>query len=177
MNRAVFLDRDGTLAHDPGYLRDPAQVRLIDGAVEALAALTRAGFHLVVVTNQSGIARGLLTAADLESVHAEIARQLAPHEVRIAAWLHCPHHPDDGCACRKPGTVLHRQAAATLGLDLEASWCIGDRLGDLQPADALGARAVLVRTGEGARHEQAAREAGYPVVEDLSAAAALVLRG
>lgn len=172
---AVFLDRDGTLVHDPGYLRDPADVHLIAGVPEALTRLTEAGYRLVVVTNQSGIARGRLTHADLEAVNAEIARQLATHGVSIAAWFHCPHGPDEGCPCRKPGTALHRDAAARFDLRLDRCWWVGDRLSDVEPATALGGRGIVVRTGEGPRHETAARKAGYPVAEDLRAAAETIL--
>lgn len=177
MTPAVFLDRDGTLVHDPGFLRDVADVELLDSVPDALAALSHAGYLLIVVTNQSGIARGITTEAQLAAVNREIARQLAEHGVAIADWYHCPHLPDARCACRKPGTALHREAAERHGIDPARSWCVGDRLSDLEPATALGGRGILVRTGKGRDHEAAAREAGFPVANDLLAAAALIAVG
>lgn len=171
MTPAIFLDRDGTLIDDPGFLADPARVRLLPGVPEALRLLRHAGFQLVVITNQSGIGRGLLTEAQLAAVHAEIDRRLAAEGASVDGWYHCPHRPDEGCECRKPGTALHRRAAHDLGLDLPRSWCIGDRGSDVAACTALGGRAVLVRSGEGAAHVPAAAAAGLPVADDLLAAA------
>lgn len=173
--RAVFLDRDGTLIDDPGYLRDPRDVRLLPGVADALRTLERAGVARVVVTNQSGIGRAMLSTADYVRVRTEVDRQLAEAGATVDLTLHCPHLPDAGCLCRKPGTALHREAAARLDLDLATSWCIGDRPGDLLPARALGGRAILVRTGDGAQHVEAARALGAPVVDALGAAVALLL--
>ncbi len=175
MTAAVFLDRDGTLIEDPGFLGDPAGVRLLTGTATALKQLRRQGYRLVVVTNQSGIGRGILTEEQVAAVHREIDRQLAMEGVGVDAWYLCPHRPDAGCYCRKPGTLLHRRAAEALGLDLARSWCIGDRISDVETAGALGARAMLVLTGEGAAHEAAARLAGIPVAADLRAAAARIV--
>lgn len=171
---AVFLDRDGTLVDDPGFLRDPDDVRLLPGVTEALATLERAGYRLVVITNQSGIGRGLLTDSDLLAVNERIGALLAAAGVTIQAWRHCPHLPDDGCACRKPGTALHREVAEELAIDLAASWCVGDRLGDVTAAAALGGRGVLVLTGHGPRHRDEALAASIAVVPDLMAAAAKI---
>lgn len=167
---AVFLDRDGTLIEDPGYLADPAGVRLLPGVAEALRRLGEAGYARIVVTNQSGIGRNLYSTDDFRAVEAEMERQLATLGGGVDGVYHCPHHPDHGCACRKPGTTLHRAAAAEHDLDLQASWCIGDRAGDILAAAPLGARAILVRTGEGARHVETAALQGIPVVADLAAA-------
>lgn len=175
MTGAIFLDRDGTLVDDPGFLRRPGDVRLLDGVAAALGRLRDAGYRLAVVTNQSGIARGLMSSADVAAVHAEIARQLAATGVVIDAWAYCPHLPDAGCACRKPRTALHRRLADTRGYRLAQSWCIGDRIGDVAAAAPLGARAVLVETGEGRHHVAAARAAAIATVASLSAAAELIL--
>lgn len=175
---AVFLDRDGTVVDDPGFLRDPEAVRLLPGAAAAIARLNSAGIPAVIITNQSGIARGLITPAEYAAVERRIAEVLAAGGARIEATYHCPHHPEeDGpCDCRKPGTLLYRRAAADLGLDLGSSWGIGDRLSDLEPVRSLGGRAVLVRTGTGIEHQPAAIAAGFPVASDLGAAVDLVLR-
>lgn len=174
---AVLLDRDGTLVDDPGYLADPALVRLLPGAADAVALLTTAGWPVVVVTNQAGIARGLITPAQYAAVEARVAELVAAAGGRIDATYHCPHHPDftGPCDCRKPGLASYRAAAAEHALDLAASWWIGDRLADVEPARQLGGRGVLVRTGHGEDHAAEALAAGFPVVADLAAAAALVL--
>jgi len=169
---AVFLDRDGTLILDPGYQRDPAAVQLLPGAATAVARLNAAGFVVVVVTNQSGIARGFITPTDYAAVERRIVGLFAEQRARIDATYHCPHYPSVGgpCDCRKPGTLLYRRAAEELGLDLAASWGVGDRLSDLEPVRALGGQGLLVRTGTGCEHEEAALAAGFPVTDDLGAA-------
>jgi phosphoribosylglycinamide formyltransferase 1 len=168
---AVFLDRDGTLIDDPGYLGDPDQLVFLPGAVAGARRLVQAGYELIVITNQSGIGRGHLTPVQVETVHEELQRQLRAADAPLRAILACPHAPDDGCLCRKPGTALHREAAARFDLDLDRSWYIGDRLTDLLPAHELGGRGVLVRTGHGASHQEAAVHAGFAVADDLAAAA------
>ena len=173
---AVFLDRDGTLIEDPGYLSDPAQVALLPGVADTLRSLADDGFALVVITNQSGIGRGLYTESDFLAVQQELERQLLEVGVRFDMVLHCPHTAEAGCPCRKPGTALYREAAARLELDLPRSWFIGDRPGDIIPASVLGGRAVLVRTGVGGRHASDAALLGVPIAADLSAAVAF-LRG
>jgi histidinol-phosphate phosphatase family protein len=146
LRRAAFLDRDGTLIEDRHYLGDPDGVVLLPGAAAAVRALNGAGVATVVVTNQSGIARGLLTAADYERVAARTVERFAAEGARIDAAYHCPHHPsvDGPCACRKPGTLLYERAASELGLDLARSLFVGDRWRDVAPALALGGLGVLV---------------------------------
>lgn len=155
---AVFLDRDGVLIEDSHYLGDPACVRLIPGAADAVAALNRAGWLVVVVTNQSGVARGLFSPESVGRVHDHLARLLAGYGARIDAFHHCPHHPAAevpafrmDCMCRKPKPGMLMRAAAELGLDLTASWMIGDRLTDLEAGATVGCRTVLVRTGYGSQ--------------------------
>lgn len=169
---AVFVDRDGTLIVEREYLADPDRVVLIPGAAEALAALRRAGYALVVVSNQSGIARGLYGEAEYEAVTARMLAMLEDGGVVVDAVYHCPHHPDltGPCRCRKPGTGMYEQAAADLGLDLAASWYVGDKRSDVLPALSLGGKGVLVRTGYG-REEESGVPDGVEVVDDLGAAA------
>jgi len=169
---AVFLDRDGTIVEDPGFLHEPDKVRLLPGAADAIHRLNLAGFLVVVVTNQSGIARGMYTALEYEAVQRRLTELLARQAAHLdGAWF-CPHHPDlsGPCECRKPGTRLFRDAAGALGIDLTRSWYVGDRLSDVEPGAALGGRGILVRTGDGERHAAAARAQGIPVVADLAAA-------
>lgn len=142
---AVFLDRDGTLNEEVGYLRSPEALSLVPGAREALRALQAAGFTLVVVTNQAGVGRGLLTPDQVEEVHARLADLLAG--VRLDFYW-CPHAPGPGnsvaCGCRKPAPGLVFRAASELGLDLGASFLVGDRLRDVEAARAAGCRWLLL---------------------------------
>ncbi|MBI5597223.1 MAG: HAD family hydrolase [Elusimicrobia bacterium] len=151
----VFLDRDGTLNPDrPGwYLTRPSQMRVYRRAAPALRLLRRAGFRLVVVTNQSGLGRGYLTEDTLGRIHAKLRRLLAAGGARLDAIVYCPHHPDRRCACRKPKPLLARRAARRLGLDLGRAAVIGDKRADLGLARSLGVPGVLVLTGHG-RHEK-----------------------
>lgn len=175
--RAAFLDRDGTLVNDPGFQRDPATVELLPGAAAAVTRLNAAGFLVLVVTNQSGISRGLIAPEEYAAVERAITRRFAEEGARIDATYHCPHHPSVGgpCDCRKPGTLLYRRAAGDFSLDLQASWGVGDRLSDLTPVQELGGRSVLVRTGAGRKHEADVVAAGFPVRDDLAAAVDLIL--
>src|SRR5690606_21848860 len=133
---AVFLDRDGTIVVERNYLADPARVELVPGAAAALRALAEAGYALVVVTNQSGIARGLYGEGEFRAVQRRIEELLAREGIRLDGVYHCPHHPDytGPCECRKPAVGLYLRAARELGLDLSRSVCIGDRLKDVLPA-------------------------------------------
>jgi heptosyltransferase-2 len=140
----VFLDRDGTLNEDPGYLKSAAELKLLPGVATALARLKAAGARLVVVTNQSGIGRGLFTLKDLEAVHARLQGLLEQEEAALDAVYFCPHHPDDGCRCRKPSTGMVDRAVSELQIDLSRSYLIGDHARDMQLARAVGARAILV---------------------------------
>jgi D-glycero-D-manno-heptose 1,7-bisphosphate phosphatase len=173
---AVFLDRDGTLIEDPGYLADPAAVRLLPGAPDAVTRLNRAGLVVVVVTNQSGIARGLLTEAQYLATERRLDELLAERGARIDAHYYCPHHPDltGPCDCRKPALLLYRRAAERFDLDLRASWWVGDRLRDVMPAEALGGRGILVRTGAGISEAGKPEAARFTVVADLAAAAGVI---
>jgi D-glycero-D-manno-heptose 1,7-bisphosphate phosphatase len=143
---AAFLDRDGTIIRDTEYLRDPDQVELLPGAAAAIRRLNDAGWPVIVVTNQSGIARGLLTEQDYERVRMRVDKLIAEEGAKIDASYHCPHHPDltGPCACRKPGTKLYSDAAAAHGLDTAASWYVGDRLRDVSPADHFGGRSIML---------------------------------
>ena len=173
---AVFLDRDGTLIEDTQFVRDPSEVRLLPGAVAAVARFNQAGWRTVVVTNQSGIARGLLTEADYAAVAAHVDRRFREGGARLDLQLHCPHHPEatGPCRCRKPLTGMHEDAAARLGIDLAASWYVGDRLRDLLPALALGGQGLHVRSGDRS-DDDAVRAAGFRSVRDLAAAAGVIL--
>jgi histidinol-phosphate phosphatase family protein len=143
---AVFLDRDGTIIDDVHYIAKPELVRLRSGAAAAIARLNRANIPTVIVTNQSGIARGLLTEADYDRVQARMLDLLAADGAHVEASYMCPHHPDfDGkCECRKPGTLLFRRAAREHGIDLARSTYVGDRWRDVAPGLALGGLGILI---------------------------------
>jgi len=142
----VFLDRDGTLNYDPGYLRVAAELKLLSGVGPALARLKRAGAKLVVVTNQSGVGRGIFTLKDLEAIHARLEGLLEQEEVALDAIYFCPHHPDDGCRCRKPNVGMVERARSELQLDLRRSYLIGDHARDIQLAKRVGAKGILLTT-------------------------------
>ena len=149
MNRALLLDRDGTLIVEKHYLRDPDLVELIPGVIETIARFRDAGFKIIVVTNQSGVARGLMTDDDVRAVHAKILNLGAA----VDAFYFCPHGPVDGCPCRKPLPGMAIQAASEFDLDLSNSIVVGDKSADLQLGANIGSRTVLVRTGYGRETE------------------------
>ncbi|MCI0426762.1 MAG: lipopolysaccharide heptosyltransferase II [Nitrospiraceae bacterium] len=140
----VFLDRDGTLNYDPGYLKVAAKLKLLAGVGPALARLKRAGARLVVVTNQSGVGRGIVTLKDLEAIHARLQGLLEQEDAALEAIYFCPHHPDDGCRCRKPNVGMVERAVSELQLDLRRSYLIGDHARDIQLAHRVGAKAILL---------------------------------
>jgi D-glycero-D-manno-heptose 1,7-bisphosphate phosphatase len=173
---AVFVDRDGTLMVERYYLADPDGVRLVPGSVKALSALREAGFALVVVTNQSGLARGLYSLDDYRAVARRLDQLLSDAGAPVDATYYCPHHPDvtGPCDCRKPDTGMYVRAATELGLDLADSWYVGDKVTDVLPAGSLGGRGIMVRTGYG-REQEGDAPPGVAVVDDLAAAASLIL--
>ena len=147
---AVFLDRDGTLINDADYLRRIQDIRWIPGVVESLQRLQDNGYALVVISNQSGIARGYFDVATLQQIESTMDNYLRSFGVTIDAWYYCPHHPDqDGpCECRKPGNALIEAAIADLGIRREGSWMVGDSMRDVQAGLRSGLRSALVRTGK-----------------------------
>lgn len=152
---AVFLDRDGTVNREVDYLADPGELELLPGAAEAIARWNDAGWLVVVVTNQSGIARGILSEERLREIHDRLALILAERGAVIDAFHHCPHHPEIGeppyrcdCDCRKPAPGMLLRAAAELSIDLSRSWIIGDSFRDLEAGAAAGVPGILVATGK-----------------------------
>jgi histidinol-phosphate phosphatase family protein len=160
----LIIDRDGTLIEERGYISDPADVVVMPGAAEALALARAEGVAVAVVTNQSAVARGIVTEAQLVSLHD----RLTP--LGIDAVYHCPHLPDDGCSCRKPMPGLVQRAIDELDLDPARTVLVGDHLTDCQAARAAGIEGILVRTGHGATHASDAQIEGFTVVTDLAVA-------
>ena len=152
---AVLLDRDGTIIEDPGYLTDPSAVRLLPRVAEALGLLQKRGFLLVVVTNQSGVARGLMTEATVEQINVKLEDLLRAEGVSLAGTYYCPHHPEgilpyrQVCNCRKPRGGLVERAAREHRLDLSSSYVIGDKPADIELARQMGMPGILVLTGQG----------------------------
>ncbi len=147
MNRAVFLDRDGTLNVEVGYVTHPEQLTLISGAVDAVAELCRAGWQVFVFTNQAGIGRGLSTEDDLTAIHAKLTAAIETAGGTLSGIYYCPHAPDANCECRKPLPGLLVRAAQEHGLDLTECVVIGDSQRDIEAGQAAGCRTILVLTG------------------------------
>jgi D-glycero-D-manno-heptose 1,7-bisphosphate phosphatase len=163
---AVFLDRDGTINKEVGYLSNPGGLVLIDGSGGAVRRINEAGFLAVLVTNQSGIARGYFTEAVLETIHARLTAELEKTGARLDGIYVCPHHTEGtvasytvDCGCRKPQTALVEKAARNLDIDLSASYMVGDHFKDIELARNSGMRSVLVLTGHGQEEWDAADEA------------------
>jgi D-glycero-D-manno-heptose 1,7-bisphosphate phosphatase len=185
MKPAVFIDRDGTILDELGYVVPGSEIKIYPFSAPAIIKLSQAGFPVVVITNQGGIALGMYDHAFVDQTHSDLAAALAADGAEITAWYYCPHHPDGKvaeftqvCECRKPGTKMLETAARELGLDLTQSWVVGDQWRDIELARRAGARGILVRTGYGAGLEAnwPAEVARPPVVcDDLMDAADHIL--
>lgn len=185
MRPAVFLDRDGTLLEEAGYLDRLERLVFFPYAIDSVRALNRAGFAVVIVTNQSGVGRGLYDESFVVRSHEVIAERLAAGGARVDAFYYCPHHPDatvagyrQSCDCRKPAPGMLTRAAAELHLDLARSFSVGDKWTDVQVGQAAGAGGMLVRTGYGRANEAAVPPGLSPaaIVDNVAAAAAWILR-
>ena len=175
---AVFLDRDGVLNENrDAHVRSWGEFAFLPGALEAVRRLHEAGRRLVVVTNQSAIGRGYVSAAAIDEIHRLMGEAIVAAGGAVERIVLCRHHPDEGCSCRKPKPGMLLEAARELGVDLGASYFVGDHLTDLEAARAAGCRAILVMTGRGAASaDRAGRDhPGVPIVADLGAAADLIL--
>lgn len=148
MSRALFLDRDGTIIEDPGYLKNPDLVRLLPGAAAALAALAAENWKLIVVSNQSGVGRGMISPAEMQAVQTRFLGVMQANSVPITASCFCLHAPEDRCECRKPSSFLIETAAREHGLDLTSSWMIGDRESDILTGRNAGCSTIWLRNTE-----------------------------
>ncbi|HEX2826609.1 MAG TPA: D-glycero-beta-D-manno-heptose 1,7-bisphosphate 7-phosphatase [Burkholderiales bacterium] len=176
--KLVILDRDGVINHDSdSFIKSPAEWRPIPGSLEAIAKLNRAGFHVVLATNQSGVGRGLFEVSTLNAIHDKMHRALAQIGGRVDAIFFCPHSNDAGCNCRKPRSGLFDEIASRFNVDLRGVPSVGDALRDLQAAAAVGATPMLVRTGKGRRTEEAGGlPQGTQIYDDLAEAARAIAR-
>lgn len=170
--RSLLLDRDGVINRDsPDFIRRADDWQALPGSLAAIARAQRAGFRIIVISNQSGLARGLLDMPALNAIHARLNAELARHGATVEAYFFCPHGPHEGCTCRKPRAGLLEMIAARLGLDLAVTPFIGDRVSDAAAARAAGARPLLVRSGlEPPDPVALARLGQVPVFDDLATA-------
>jgi D-glycero-D-manno-heptose 1,7-bisphosphate phosphatase len=172
----VIIDRDGVINEDSDdYIKSVAEWRPIAGSLEAIAELHRAGWRIAVITNQSGVARGLYDEKTLAEIHGHMRERVRAAGGELAGIWYCPHLPDAGCDCRKPRPGLFRQLERDLGVSVLGAPYIGDRISDVRAAEGAGAHPILVRTGTGAETESLLGETAVPVYDDLRAAARALL--
>lgn len=184
LNKAVFLDRDGTLNLDPGYLGDPEKLKLFPETGQALALLKNDyNFLLIVISNQSGVARGLITSEDVKAVNDEINNQLQKFNVKIDAFYYCPFHPDfnsvDECSCRKPSPKMIFDAVKDFNIDLTNSYLIGDTIADVRAGKSAGIKTILVKTGYGEESFSILQKENYLpsfVAENLTDASKFIIK-
>lgn len=185
MNKAVFLDRDGTILDELGYLTPSSTVVIYPWSADSIRLLKRAGYRVVMITNQGGIGLGLYDHDFVKATHDRLTKQFADAGAEIDAWYYCPHHPEAvveeyrvTCGCRKPAPGMLHDAARDLNLDLSKSWVVGDQWRDVQLAHVAGCRSVLLRTGHGATQEAAWPDGVAPPTEtcdNLIAAVSVIL--
>lgn len=166
----IILDRDGVINHDSeDFIKSPAEWEPIEGSLEAIARLNYAGFRVIVITNQSGIARGLIDVETLNRIHSKMRRMLSQVGGKIEAIFFCPHSAEDNCSCRKPLPGGYDDLAHRLRINIENIPSVGDSLRDLQAAQTAGVKPILVRTGKGKITEAAGIPEGIEVYDDLAA--------
>lgn len=174
-NIAVFLDRDGTINEDTGYLHKPEELVIITGAAEAIRRLNSAGIKIVIVSNQSGVGRGYFTDSDVEAVNDKLVDIIGADGAKVDAVYYCNHHPDEDCGCRKPSLGMLKKASDEHGIDLKLSYVVGDKGSDIELARNAGAKSVLVLTGKGKDESMRLKNPPDFVAEDLASAARWIL--
>ena len=172
----LLLDRDGTLITEQDYLKDPKKVKFLPGAIAGLKQLSQAGFPLVIITNQSGVGRGLMTEQDVRRVHSRFQAILKKHDVQLDGIYWCPHHPSQGCACRKPKLKLVRRAARDLKRSWRNSLSVGDKWIDVELGQRTGGQGILVLTGYGRKTlKQKSHRAPIHMARDFKTAARWII--
>lgn len=170
-NKAIFLDRDGTLIHEVNFLSTVEETRLFDFSIEALSLLRDSGFKFFITTNQSGIARGLFDESAVNAIHLHINEILNQAGLNIEKFEFCRHFPDEGCSCRKPNPGMIERAVDGMDIDLSESWVIGDKKLDIEMGMNAGTKCALVRTGYGEKHQETLDRKPDLIVENLLEAA------
>jgi D-glycero-D-manno-heptose 1,7-bisphosphate phosphatase len=183
MQPAVFLDRDGTIIEDVGYVSTPAQLRFIPGSIESIRMLNDAGYKVIVITNQSGVARGILSEDMLQTIDKIIRKQILSGGGHIDDIYYCPHHPEHGvypyrqaCECRKPHPGLIKKATAEHALDLSASFLVGDKSSDMETGKHAGIKTILVETGYGSKEKEVLKEHPDHFAKNLADAVKWILK-
>lgn len=161
MRTTVFLDRDGTINEEVSYLGHPDLLSLISGAAEAIRLLNEADMLAIVVSNQSGVGRGYFSTATVEAIHQRLAKQLAIHGAYVDAIYYCPHHPSEGCNCRKPKTGMLVRAARDYRIDMQRAFVVGDKVSDLDAGRQVGCKTVLVLTGYGEQARETSNNTSF----------------
>lgn len=182
MNKAVFLDKDGTIIEDVNYLKHASQIKFIPGSVEAIKMLNKAGYKVIVISNQSGIARGILTEDMLQAIDKNLHKRLLHQGAYLDGMYHCPHHPEHGlypykkeCSCRKPNPGMLLKAAKDHDIDLAQSYMIGDHPTDIEAGKKAGTKTIFVLTGHGKEEKDRIKEAPDQIVESLLEAVKQIL--
>jgi D-glycero-D-manno-heptose 1,7-bisphosphate phosphatase len=165
--KAVFLDRDGTIIEEVDFLSTVEETKLFPYTIEALKILREAGFLFFITTNQSGIARGYFDATHVNAIHAKIQNDLRPEGLKIESFHFCPHLPDAGCPCRKPNTGMIEQACENFEIDLSESWMVGDKKLDIGMGFKAGTKTALVKTGYGEKHQHKLKRKPDLIAENL----------
>ncbi|MBI5681868.1 MAG: D-glycero-beta-D-manno-heptose 1,7-bisphosphate 7-phosphatase [Deltaproteobacteria bacterium] len=173
---AVFLDRDGTINEDSGYIDSPDRLVIIDGAPSAIKKLNSEGFKVVVISNQSGVGRGYFSKEIADSINKKLEDTLKQEDVHLDGIYYCPHHPDDNCKCRKPRTGLLEIAGEELGIDISKSYVVGDKVSDIELALNAGCKGVLVLTGFGKEHKKIIKTKPSYIANDLKDAVEWIIK-
>lgn len=183
MNKAVFIDRDGTIVEDVGYMSSPDQIKFIDGSIEAIKMLNESGYKVVIISNQAGVARGILTESALQTIDKTIKKNILNGGAYIDANYYCPHHPEHGtnhykreCDCRKPNPGMIKKAEKDLSIDLSESFMIGDKAIDLESGWKAGTKAILVLTGYGKDEKNKVDGGADHIAGDLLEAARWIVK-
>lgn len=181
-DKAIFLDRDGTIIEDVGYLNNPQDIKFIPGSIEAIKKLNEAGYKVIIITNQAGVARGLIIENMLQTLDKTIQKELLNGGAQIDAIYYCPHHAEHGhypykqeCGCRKPEPGMILKAAKDHNIDLSQSWMIGDKKSDIEAGQAAGTKTILVLTGQGKEHKDKLAKQTEHLAENLLEAAKIIL--
>lgn len=182
MNKAVFMDRDGTIVEDVGYLNSPEQIHFIPGSIEAIKMLNEAGYKVVVITNQAGVAKGLITEDMLQTIDKTLHKWILNGGAHLDGIYYCPHHPEHGvypykqvCECRKPHPGLIKRAHRDLDIDLSQSYMIGDKATDVEAGKSAGAKTVFVLSGRGKEEKEKLKDKPNHIANNLLEAVKWVL--